>query len=437
MPAKCVVGLQWGDEGKGKILDYMAENADLIIRYQGGANAGHTVVANGSEYIFHLIPSGILHAGKLNIISNGVVLDPGGFIKEMDAFIARGVEIKDNLLISSRAHMVMPYHLAFDEAEEKNRSAEIGTTRRGIGPCYMDKMARIGFRMMDLVDFDRFAEKLKEILPMKNRVLTGAMDSVPVSEKKILDEFETHSKRLATFITDTGPVVRKALKEDRSVLFEGAQGAMLDIDHGTYPFVTSSNSCAVGIPAGAGVSPHAVGEMLGVVKAYTTRVGGGPFPTEECDAQGEFFRDRGNEYGATTGRPRRCGWLDGVALRYVVDLNGIQGLAVTKLDVLSGFGVVKVCTAYHTPGRRFTEFPADTETLVSVEPEYKEFPGWQEDITGAREFQELPDNARDYLAAVAEIAGAPVVMVSVGPGREQTIFNTSSSSMQVSGSSAS
>jgi adenylosuccinate synthase len=423
MPAKCVVGVQWGDEGKGKILDLMADGADLIVRYQGGANAGHTVVTHGQEYIFHLIPSGILHPDKVNIIGNGVVLDPQGLLQEMDRFTSRGVVIEKNLLISSRAHLVMPYHKALDGAEEKQRTAKIGTTLRGIGPSYMDKMARVGLRTMDLVDFDRFTKRLKEILPMKNRILTRALDSDPISEEQILEEFVLYAKRLTPYVADTGPVIRRALEEGKSIFFEGAQGALLDIDHGTYPYVTSSNSCALGIPAGAGVPPHAVGHILGVVKSYTTRVGGGPFPTEISGELGEHLRTKGGEFGATTGRPRRCGWLDGFALKYVVALNGIKSLAVTKLDVLSGLDNIKICTAYKTPHGFTAEYPADVDILSSVEPVYETFPGWKEDLSSARDLSELPEAAQGYLDAISLlVGGVPVDIVSVGPDRKQTLF---------------
>jgi adenylosuccinate synthase len=421
MPATSVIGAQWGDEGKGKILDLMAEKADLIVRFQGGANAGHTVVLKGQEYIFHLIPSGILHPGKLNIISNGVVLDPAGLLQEMEVFTSRGVTLEGSLLISARAHLVMPYHKALDAAQEGARSNRIGTTMRGIGPCYMDKMARMGLRMMDLSDFDRFRRKLREILPLKNRILTLAMEAAPISEEEILEEFVTYSNRLKPFMADTGTLVRKALREGRTVFFEGAQGAMLDIDHGTYPFVTSSNSCAVGIPAGAGVPPRSVGEILGVVKAYTTRVGEGPFPTEMHGEAAEILRKKGGEYGATTGRPRRCGWLDGLALRYVIELNGIDKLAVTKLDVLRSIDPIRICTGYETAKGLVSEFPDDMEILADSTPVYAEFPGFEEDISGLVDFDKLPDPAKRYLEAMTRIAGIEVALVSVGPDRDQTL----------------
>lgn len=427
MPATSVVGVQWGDEGKGKMMDLLTEKADLVVRYQGGANAGHTVVTGGRTFIFHLIPSGILHQDKLNILGNGVVIDPGGLVEEMEDFISQGVKIEENFLISAKAHIVMPWHKAFETAEEQRRSSKIGTTKRGIGPCYADKMARLGLRMMDLADFDRFCRKVRELLPMKNRILTRVMEADAIPEEEILAEFEPYSKRLASHVAYTGAIVRKALREDRWVFFEGAQGSMLDIDHGTYPFVTSSNSCALGIPAGAGVSPHRVGEIIGVCKAYTTRVGEGPFPTELHGSTEELLRGRGGEYGATTGRPRRCGWLDGPALKYVVELNGIQKLAITKLDVLGGVEPLKICTAYDTPRGPMKEFPADVETLPSVTPVYEEYQGWREDVSGIRRLEGLPEEARKYLDAITRVTGVEVEIVSLGPDREQTLFRPGSS----------
>lgn len=423
MPAASVVGIQWGDEGKGKMMDLLTEQADLIVRFQGGANAGHTVVSKDRKFVFHLIPSGILHDGKMNVLGNGVVVDPGGLLEEMESFVSRGVKIDNsNFLISGKAHVVMPYHKAFEAADEKKRTAKIGTTMRGIGPCYMDKMARTGIRMMELVDFDRFAAKVRDVLPGKNRVLTQAFDAEPLDENQILDEYKVYAEKLEPFVRYAGSIVRKALRDDRRVFFEGAQGALLDIDHGTYPFVTSSNSCAVGIPAGAGVSPNAVGNILGVAKAYTTRVGEGPFPTEIHGGIGDHIQQVGGEVGATTGRPRRCGWLDGVALRYTVELNGVQQLAITKLDVLGDLETLKICTAYDTPKGRFDEFPADMELLNEVTPVFEEFPGWKSDITGIRSMEDLPDNAINYLKAIARIAGAEIDIVSLGPDREQTLF---------------
>jgi len=423
MPATSVVGVQWGDEGKGKMMDLLTERADLVVRYQGGANAGHTVVVDKESFVFHLIPSGILHPGKMNIVGNGVVVDPGGFIVEMDEFISRGIVIDpENLSISLKAHMVMPYHKAFDGAEEKKRSNKIGTTMRGIGPCYMDKMARMGLRMVDLANFDRFVKKVRDVLPIKNKILTKAFGSEPLLEDAIISEYEVYSKKLIPFIADTGAIVRKALRDDRNVFFEGAQGALLDIDHGTYPFVTSSNSCAVGISAGAGVSPLAVGNILGVVKAYTTRVGEGPFPTELHDDTGRHLQKTGGEVGATTGRSRRCGWLDGLAIKYVVDLCGIQKLAITKLDVLDQLETIRICKGYKTSKGTLTEFPGDIEILDDVEPVYEDYPGWRENIRDIRKLEDLPEKARDYLGVIEEIAGAEVEIISIGPDRDQTIL---------------
>jgi adenylosuccinate synthase len=422
MPATTVIGTQWGDEGKGKVLDLLSENADLVVRFQGGANAGHTVEAEGKRFVFHLLPSGVLHEGKKNVIGNGVVLDPAALLAEIDDLAGAGIDLAGRLFISGRTHVVMPYHKRFDAAREKMRTKKIGTTSRGIGPCYTDKMSRNGMRMYDLADIDRFRRKLEDVVPVKNQILEGAYGAEPIDLEEILDEYSVYSRRLAPFVADTGSMVRAALKEDLSVFFEGAQGTLLDIDHGTYPFVTSSNSCALGLAAGAGVPPRSVGHIIGVVKAYTTRVGEGPFPTEGDTALDGKLRTAGGEFGATTGRPRRCGWLDGVVLRYVSALNGLNALAVTKLDVLSGIEVLRVCTGYRIDGTVWDEFPADTDLLDRVEPVYDELPGWEEDISRCRSFADLPDNARSYVAYMESIAGVPAQIVSIGPGREQTIF---------------
>ena len=421
MPVTTVIGTQWGDEGKGKILDLMAEDADLVVRFQGGANAGHTVKVHGEQFIFHLLPSGVLHKKKLNLIGNGVVLDPEALLSEIDELTGAGYALDGRLFVSGRAHVVMPYHKRFDQAREAARTVKIGTTSRGIGPCYTDKMARNGFRLYDLVDFERFRRKLASVLPVKNKILQGAYGAEPVDEDEILSQFEVFSARLRPFVADTGGMVRQAIKEDKNVFFEGAQGTLLDIDHGTYPFVTSSNSCALGLPAGAGIPPHSVGRIIGVVKAYTTRVGEGPFPTEGDSDLDEALREAGDEFGATTGRPRRCGWLDGVALRYVSELNGLSALALTKLDVLTGINPIKVCTAYQIGDEKRGEFPADTALLDGVKPLFESLPGWEDDIKQCRTFEEFPAAARDYIEFVEKIAGVRASIISVGPGREETI----------------
>jgi len=421
MPATTVIGTQWGDEGKGKILDLVADDADLVVRYQGGANAGHTVKVRGEQFVFHLLPSGVLHKTKLNLIANGVVLDPEALLAEIDELTGAGYALDGRLFVSGRAHVVMPYHKKFDQVREAARTVKIGTTSRGIGPCYTDKMARNGFRLYDVVDFERFRRKLAAVLPVKNKILQGAYGAEPIDEEEILAQFENFSARLRPFAADTGGMVRKALKEDKNVFFEGAQGTLLDIDHGTYPFVTSSNSCALGLPAGAGIPPQAAGRIIGVAKAYTTRVGEGPFPTEGDGALDEALRKAGDEFGATTGRPRRCGWLDGVALRYVSELNGLSAIALTKLDVLTGMNPIKVCTAYKIGGATHEDFPADTALLDGVEPVYESLPGWDDDLRGCHTFDDFPAAAKEYVAFVEKIAGVRASIISVGPGREETI----------------
>jgi len=427
MPATTVIGTQWGDEGKGKVLDLIAEKADIVMRFQGGANAGHTVEVKGRRFVFHLLPSGVLHEDKMNLMGNGLVIDPAALWLEIEELSREGIDLSQRLKISGRAHLVMPYHRSLDAAFEKARTERIGTTHRGIGPCYADKISRHGLRFYDLVDFDRFRRKLSALLPLQNRLLQALGHEAPLEEEKILQEYALHSTRLAPFVTDTSRYVREALERDSHVFFEGAQGVLLDVDHGTYPFVTSSNSSALGLPAGAGIPPHAAGHILGVVKAYNTRVGSGPFPTEGSDDENARLRDAGNEFGATTGRPRRCGWLDAVVLRHVVALNGIQGLALTKIDVLGGIKTLKICTRYEIDGREVDRFPDDTDLLGRVKPVYRDLPGWTADISGCRAFDELPREAREYIGVVEKLAGAPAEIVSVGPGREQTIFREVSS----------
>ena len=351
-----------------------------------------------------------------------MVVDPEQLLEEIDAFGAGGIDFDGRLFLSGKAHLVMPYHKRLDEAQEKKRSRKIGTTGRGIGPCYAEKFSRTGLRFSDLAHFDRFRKRLDEILPLKNAILTKVFDAAPLDRDEILGQYEHYGKRLAGQVADTGAMTRRALKEDKRVFFEGAQGALLDVEHGTYPFVTSSNSCALGIAAGAGVPPHSVGKLIGVIKAYTTRVGEGPFPTEGDEDLGKRLRDAGDEYGATTGRPRRCGWLDGVAARYVVSLNGLNALALTKLDVLDGFETVKVCTTYRVNGVEQAGFPEDTPLLEQVEPLFDELPGWKCDISECRSFEDLPLEARDYVKYLENLVGIPVEIISVGAGRDQTIF---------------
>lgn len=418
-----VVGAQWGDEGKGKVVDIYTEHADDIVRYQGGNNAGHTLVVGNEKVVLHLIPSGILHEGKRCIIGNGVVLDPEVFIKEITKLKESG-RIKDDscLLLSESLHIIMPYHKRIDIAREaKSGDKKIGTTGRGIGPCYEDKIGRRGIRLMDLLNEDVFARKLKEFLVEKNFLLENLLGETPCSFEEILEEYRGYARILGTYVADTSLVLDKDLKEGKNVLFEGAQGTLLDVDHGTYPYVTSSSTCAGGACTGSGVSPREIHEIIGISKAYVTRVGSGPFPTELIDETGEKLRQIGGEFGATTGRPRRCGWFDTMVIRYAVRINGLTGIALTKLDVLSDFDTIKVCTGYTYEGKALESLPAALEIFEKCKPVYEELPGWKTDITAATTFEDLPENAKKYVRRLEELAGCQIVMVSVGPRRDQTI----------------
>jgi adenylosuccinate synthase len=426
MPVLSVIGTQWGDEGKGKILDLIAERADVVVRYQGGANAGHTVVVGQEKFVFHLLPSGILHAGKRNVIANGVVLDAGQLLQEIDGFEKRGIEIRGRLFVSAAAHLVFPYHKALDRASEGVKGGtKIGTTGRGIGPAYADKIARTGLRVGDLYDLHRFDERLAANVAEKNRVLQALYGAEPLDLGAIRDEFRDYARRLEPYVADTFHLLRDALDAGQYVFVEGAQGILLDVDFGTYPFVTSSNSSALGISAGTGISPKRVGEVIGVAKAYTTRVGEGPFPTELPPDEAEVLRKKGEEYGATTGRPRRCGWFDGVATRFAVEVNGVDSLALTKLDTLSGFDRLKVCTAYAAgaagSAAATERFPCGTVRLENVRPVYEELAGWQEPLSGVRRFADLPRAARDYVDFIEDFLRVRATIVSVGPARDQTI----------------
>ena len=418
-----VVGAQWGDEGKGKVVDIYTEYADDIVRYQGGNNAGHTLVVGSEKVVLHLIPSGILHEGKRCFIGNGVVLDPEVFIKEITKLKESG-RIKDDasLLLSESLHIIMPYHKRIDIAREaKSGDKKIGTTGRGIGPCYEDKIGRRGIRLMDLINEEVFARKLKEFLVEKNFLLENLLGEKPCSFDEILTEYRGYADVLKKYVADTALILDKDLKAGKKVLFEGAQGTLLDVDHGTYPYVTSSSTCAGGASTGSGVSPREIHEIIGISKAYVTRVGSGPFPTELLDATGEQLRQTGGEFGATTGRPRRCGWFDTMVIRYAVRVNGLTGIALTKLDVLSDFDTIKVCTGYTYQGKALETLPAALEIFENCQPVYEELPGWRTDITGAKSFEELPKNARSYVHRLEELAGCPIAMVSVGPRRDQTI----------------
>jgi len=417
-----IVGTQWGDEGKGKIVDLLAEHADVVVRFQGGNNAGHTMVVDGEQLITHLIPSGILQQ-KVCVIGNGVVVDPAVLIEELDHLASRKVDIgPDRLKISEKAHLIMPYHKQVDHAREKLKGdKKIGTTGRGIGPAYEDKSTRRGIRFVDLLDPEEFREKVNTILDEKNFYLKHYLSAEPLDGARIIDQYETYAKRFAPYVTNISIIIDRAIKNGRQVLFEGAQGTHLDIDHGTYPFVTSSNTVAGNACCGAGTGPTAITDVLGIVKAYTTRVGRGPFPAELFDEVGDRIQEKGAEFGATTGRRRRCGWLDTVILRNAVRLNGLTGLAVTKLDVLGGLETLKICTGYDYKGTILNDFPASLKTLGDCEPVYETLPGWSEDISGAQEKKDLPENVKNYLNRIEELTQTPIQIISVGAERNQTI----------------
>lgn len=415
-----VVGTQWGDEGKGKITDFLSRNAHVIARFSGGNNAGHTIQFDGETYKLHLIPSGIFYKDKLSVIGNGVVLDPLSLIKELDGLIARGIPV-DNLRISNRAQVILPYHILLDELEEEARGDDkIGTTKRGIGPCYVDKAARSGIRVGDFIDNETFKEKLKQNLDAKNKLFKALYDHDGLSFDEIYDDYTAAADRLRPYVTDTAKVLDDALVNNESVLFEGAQGVMLDIDHGTYPFVTSSNPVAGNVTVGCGVGPTFVKHVVGVSKAYTSRVGDGPFPTELFDENGDHIREIGREYGTTTGRPRRIGWFDSVVVRHARRVSGITDLSLNSIDVLSGLKTVKICTSYKIDGKEVTEYPATLAELKRAEPVFVELPGWDEDITNVKTLDELPDNARNYLEEIERLCGVPISIFSVGPDRNQT-----------------
>jgi adenylosuccinate synthase len=423
MPGIVIVGAQWGDEGKGKIVDLLAERADAVVRFQGGNNAGHTIVREGEEFKFHLIPSGILYPGKTCIIGNGVVVDPSVLCGEIDALRAQGIDVS-GLKLSANAHLIMPYHLLLDQAgEARLGKLEIGTTKRGIGPCYADKASRLGIRVQDMLDEKILKKKITVALVDKKLTLRPFAKDPTLDLQDMTERYLTFGHRLEQHIADTAALVWRALDDERLVLFEGAQGALLDIDHGTYPFVTSSNPVAAAACTGSGVGPKDIDEVWGITKAYTTRVGAGPFPTELDDELGEEIRTRGGEFGTTTGRPRRTGWLDLVALRYAARINSLTSLAVTKLDVLSGFETLKVCTRYRgADDAEFDTFPYHQSVLHQARGEYVELPGWEEDISMCRSEADLPQAARDYLEYITDATGVPIVLVGVGPGREQIIW---------------
>lgn len=419
-----VLGAQWGDEGKGKIVDIYSDFADTVVRATGGNNAGHTLVVKGEKFIFHLIPSGILHPGKKCVIGNGVVVDPKVLLSEIDRLKSRDY-LKDDgqLRIGLLANVIMPYHIMLDKArEEKLGSRKIGTTARGIGPCYEDKVARTGIRLCDLVHPRTFEEKLRVNLEVKNFLLKKFYGAEEIPFQQTVDEYLAHGERLKAYLIDTSLFLNEEINRGAKVLFEGAQGSLLDIDHGTYPFVTSSNTTAGGLCTGSGVAPTRISAVTGVSKAYATRVGGGPFPTELFDEEGQLIRDRGNEYGSTTGRPRRCGWFDAPVIRYANRLNALSGIALTKLDVLSGLPRLKVCVAYEIGGARRDEVPLSLDEFEEAKPVYEQVEGWKEDISSAREFGDLPKAAQKYVRMLEDVGGVEVSLVSVGPDRNQTII---------------
>ncbi|WP_079529013.1 adenylosuccinate synthase [Halobacillus hunanensis] len=420
MSSVVVVGTQWGDEGKGKITDFLSQNAEVVARYQGGNNAGHTIKFDEVTYKLHLIPSGIFFGEKICVLGNGMVVDPKALLEELKYLHDRGIST-DNLRISNRAHIILPYHLKLDALQEEEKGAnKIGTTRKGIGPAYMDKAARTGIRVADLLDKESFREKLDQNIAEKNRLFEKVYETTPFTVDEILDEYYEYGQQIKEYVCDTSVVLNDSLDEGRRVLFEGAQGVMLDIDQGTYPFVTSSNPIAGGVTIGSGVGPSKIKHVVGVSKAYTTRVGDGPFPTELDNEVGNQIREVGREYGTTTGRPRRVGWFDSVVVRHARRVSGITDLSLNSIDVLTGIDTLKICVAYKYKGEIIKEFPASLKVLAECEPVYEEMPGWKEDITGAKTLTDLPVNARHYLERVSQLTGIPLSIFSVGPDRSQT-----------------
>ena len=422
MSGLVLLGAQWGDEGKGKVTDYLGEMADVVVRYQGGNNAGHTVVVGDDEFKLRLIPSGILNPNATCVIANGVVIDPHVLLNEIKYLEKKGVNTQ-NLRISERAHVIMPYHIAIDTYDEEAKGEnKIGTTKNGIGPCYSDKYNRIGIRIVDLLDKEEFAERLKTTLAAKNNLLVKYYGKEPMNYQEIYDEYCAMAEKIRPYVTDTSYLIDESFKAGKKVVFEGAQGTLLDIDHGTYPYVTSSNPIASYAAVGSGVGPQNITSVLGIAKAYTTRVGAGPFPTELFDADGDTLRDVGHEYGTVTGRARRCGWIDTVMLRYAIRLSGITGLALMKLDVLDGLDTVKICTHYECDGQKVAAFPCSLKKLAACKPVYLEMPGWKCDTSQARSYDELPIEARNFIQAVETYTGVPAKLIATGPKREQTII---------------
>ncbi|MNC11959.1 Adenylosuccinate synthetase [compost metagenome] len=414
------MGTQWGDEGKGKITDFLAESADVVARYQGGNNAGHTILIDGKKFKLSLIPSGVFYKEKTCVIGNGMVINPEALIQEINYIHENGFDTK-NLVISDRAHVIMPYHMLLDALEEDRKGPnKIGTTRKGIGPAYMDKAARNGIRIADLMDAEEFELRLRHLVEEKNQVITQVYGAEALNVEEILAKYLEYAEVLRGYVTDTSVILNDAIDADSKVLFEGAQGVMLDIDQGTYPYVTSSNPSAGGVCIGSGVGPSKIKQVIGVAKAYTTRVGDGPFPTELGDATGDYIRETGHEYGTVTGRPRRVGWFDSVVVRHARRVSGITGLSLNSLDVLSGLETVKICTGYKFRGEIITHYPASLKMLAECEAVYEELPGWSEDITAAKTLDDLPESTRRYVERVAELTGIPIAIFSVGRNREQT-----------------
>ena len=420
MSVTVILGTQWGDEGKGKIVDMLAGDADIVARYQGGANAGHTVCIGDRQFVLHLLPSGIFHPHICCVIGNGVVIDPSALLGEIAQLQSAGFNVRGRLFISHNAHLIMPYHKLLDVIREQTTN-KIGTTGRGIGPAYIDKATRNGIRIVDLLDRDVLARKITANLEEKNQILTKVYGETKIDVDAIIAEYEAFDKKIDEYITDTALYLNKALADGKRIIAEGAQGALLDVDHGTYPYVTSSNPTSGGACTGLGIPPTAVSDIVGIVKAYCTRVGNGPFPTELLDATGERLRTIGQEFGATTGRPRRCGWFDAVALRYSAMINGITRIAITKLDVLDTFEEIKICVGYEVKGKRLKSFPTDLATLERITPVFESFPGWKEPISSVRSYADLPSNARRYVEALGGLTGTSVWLVSVGARRDQTV----------------
>ncbi|BEP30405.1 adenylosuccinate synthase [Helicovermis profundi] len=425
MSTVVIVGSQWGDEGKGKVIDYLSKEADVVVRGQGGNNAGHTVVVGDEKYALHLIPSGILYADTMNIIGNGIVFDPEGFLNEIDGLIKKGISV-DNIKISDRAHVIFPYHKEIDRLKEEERGKDkIGTTKKGIGPCYMDKVERSGIRICDLIDEDVFEEIFTKQMKRKNTIIEKIYNAKPLDGDAILNDYKNYAKKIKRYVDDTGVLVNSAVRENKKVLLEGAQGTLLDIDFGTYPYVTSSHPVSGGFSIGAGIGPNKIEEVLGICKAYTTRVGKGPFVTELNDEIGDRIREQGHEFGTTTGRARRCGWLDTVVVKYAARVNGMTSFALMLLDVLSGFDKIKICTSYKYEDKIIHDYPASLKVLEKCQPVYEEFDGWNEDITSCTSYEELPENAKKYIERLEELVGVPAKIISIGPKRSQTIIRSS------------